>query len=66
MSMSDPIADLLTRIRNGISAQKRWIDVPGSNFKKRILYVLKEESYVKDFFFIKDGAKEMIRVFLNI
>ena len=42
MSMSDPIADLLTRIRNGVRAKKRWIDVPSSNFKKRILYVLKE------------------------
>ena len=65
MSMSDPIADLLTRIRNGVSAQKRWIDIPSSNFKKRILFVLKEESYLKDFFFIKDGAKEKIRVFLK-
>ena len=65
MSMTDPIADLLTRIRNGVSAQKRWIDIPSSNFKKRILFVLKEESYLKDFFFIKDGSKEKIRVFLK-
>ena len=65
MSMSDPIADLLTRIRNGVRAKKRWIDVPSSNFKKRILYVLKEESFLKDFFFINDGGKEKIRVFLK-
>tara|TARA_Y100000816_G_C25635269_1_gene338430 strand:- start:86 stop:484 length:399 start_codon:yes stop_codon:yes gene_type:complete len=65
MSMTDPIADLLTRIRNGIRAKKRWIDVPGSNFKKRILFVLKEESYLKDFFFINDDGKEKIRVFLK-
>ena len=65
MSMSDPIADLLTRIRNGARAKKRWIDVPSSNFKKRILFVLKEESFLKDFFFINDGSKEKIRVFLK-
>ena len=65
MSMTDPIADLLTRIRNWVSAHKRWIDIPSSNFKKRILFVLKEESYLKDFFFIKDGSKEKIRVFLK-
>ena len=57
MSMTDPIADLLTRIRNGIRAKKRWIDIPSSNFKKRILFVLKEESYLKDFFFIDDDEK---------
>ena len=65
MSMSDPIADLLTRIRNGFSAKKRWVDIPSSNFKKRIVLVLKEESYIKDFFFITDGEKEKVRVFLN-
>ena len=65
MSMTDPIADLLTRIRNGLTAKKRWIDIPSSNFKKRILFVLKEESFLKDFFFIQDGGKEKIRVFLK-
>ena len=34
MSMSDPIADFLTRIRNGLSAQKRWVDIPSSSLKK--------------------------------
>ena len=65
MSMTDPIADLLTRIRNGFSAKKRWGDIPSSNFKKRISFVLKEESYIKDFFFITDGGKEKVRVFLK-
>ena len=65
MSMSDPIADFLTRIRNGLSANKRWIDIPSSNFKKRILLILKEESYIEDFFFINNGKKEEIRVFLK-
>ena len=66
MSMSDPIADFLTRIRNGFSAKKRWVDVPSSSLKKRIALVLKEEKYIKDFFFISGGgSKEYIRVFLK-
>ncbi len=66
MSMSDPIADFLTRIRNGLAAKKRWVDVPSSSLKKRISFVLKEEKYINDFFFIKsDGNKETIRIFLK-
>ena len=66
MSMSDPIADFLTRIRNGFASKKRWVDVPSSTLKKRIALVLKEEKYIKDFFFISDGAnKAFIRVFLK-
>ena len=66
MSMSDPIADFLTRVRNGLSAKKRWVDVPSSSLKKRISLVLKEEKYINDFFFIKsDGNKEKIRIFLK-
>lgn len=66
MSMTDPIADFLTRIRNGLAAQNRWIDVPSSKMKKRIALVLKEENYIDDFFFITDdNNKESIRVFLK-
>ena len=66
MAMTDPIADFLTRIRNGLAAQKRWIDVPSSKMKKRIAFVLKEENYIDDFFFITDdNNKESIRVFLK-
>ncbi len=66
MSMSDPIADFLTRIRNGLAAKKRWIDVPSSALKKRISLVLKEEKYINDFFFItSDGNKETLRIFLK-
>ena len=66
MSMSDPIADFLTRIRNGLAAKKRWVDVPSSVLKKRISVVLKEEKYINDFFFItSDGNKETIRIFLK-
>jgi len=65
MSMTDPIADLLTRIRNALATEKRWVDVPSSQMKKRITYVLKEESYIEDFIFVKDGNKETIRIFLK-
>ena len=65
MSMTDPIADFLTRIRNALSANKRWVDIPSSNLKKRIAYVLKEEKYIKDFFFINDSDFITIRIFLK-
>ena len=66
MSMSDPIADFLTRIRNGLAAKKRWVDVPSSSLKKRISFVLKEEKFINDFFFItSEGNKEVIRIFLK-
>ena len=65
MSMTDPIADFLTRIRNGLAAKKRWVDIPSSNLKKRIAFVLKEEKYIEDFFFITDENKEIVRIFLK-
>ena len=65
MSMSDPIADFLTRIRNAFRTDKRWVDIPSSNMKKRLAYVLKEEKYIKDFFFINDGQFQTIRIFLK-
>tara|TARA_S200000501_G_scaffold311821_1_gene302597 strand:+ start:3764 stop:4159 length:396 start_codon:yes stop_codon:yes gene_type:complete len=64
--MSDPIADFLTRIRNGLSTNKRWVDIPSSNLKKRIALILKQEKYIEDFFFIADeNNKETIRIFLK-
>ena len=65
MTMTDPIADFLTRIRNAFRTDKRWVDIPSSNMKKRITYILKEEKYVKDFFFINDGEFQTIRIFLK-
>tara|TARA_B100001175_G_scaffold104174_1_gene88429 strand:+ start:103 stop:498 length:396 start_codon:yes stop_codon:yes gene_type:complete len=64
--MSDPLSDFLTRIRNGIMANKKWVDVPSSIIKKRISFVLKEESYIEDFIFItKRDNKSLIRIFLK-
>ena len=60
MSMTDPIADFCTRIRNGYAAKKRWVDVPSSNLKKRLSVVLKEEGYIDNFVFVD---KESVRLF---
>ena len=65
MSMTDPISDMLTRIRNAMAVDKRFVDIPVSNMKKRIAFVLKQESYIKDFVFVKDGIDSKIRIFLK-
>ena len=65
MSMTDPVADMLTRIRNGMSVDKRFVDIPSSNLKKRIAFVLKQENYIEDFMFIQDKIKSSIRIFLK-
>ena len=64
--MDNNHSDLLTRIRNGLSSNKKWVDNPSSKMKKRIALVLKEEKYIEDFYFISDGDnKETIRIFLR-
>ncbi len=65
MSMTDPIADFLTRIRNAQSAEKNWVDIPASNLKKRIAFVLKEEKFIRDIILIQDNKQNMLRIFLN-
>ncbi len=56
MTMTDPIADMLTRIRNGLHARKKSIQVPASGLKKSILTVLKDEGYIIDFTDSKDAG----------
>lgn len=63
--MTDPIADLLTRIRNGLHSGKKIIDMPSSNLKKRILFILKEEHYIENFILLNNPIKKKIRVFLK-
>ena len=65
MSMTDPVADYLTRIRNAQSKLKKFVDIPCSNLKKRISYVLKEEHFVRDFIEIRDNKQNILRVFLK-
>ena len=65
MSMTDPVADFLTRIRNAQSAEQKWVDIPASNLKKRIAFVLKEEKFIHDLVLIKDNKQDLLRIFLN-
>ena len=65
MSMTDPVADFLTRIRNAQLAHKDWVDSPCSNLKKRIAFVLKEEKFIRDILLIKDDKQNILRLFLN-
>ena len=65
MSMTDPVADYLTIIRNGQGRLKDYVDIPCSNLKKRISYILKEEHFVKDYIEIKDNKQHILRVFLK-
>lgn len=65
MSVSDPISDYLTRIRNAAQAKHRWTDIPASNMKKRLSLLLKKESFIKDFYVVKDDKQDVIRVFLK-
>lgn len=59
MSMSDPIADMLTRIRNGQSAAKADVAMPASNMKQSIAQVLKDEGYINDFSVSQDAKPQL-------
>ena len=65
MSMSDPIADMLTRIRNANDAKHATVDIPASNMKKAIAEILVNEGYVKSFETIEDGKQGVIRITLK-
>ena len=65
MHITDPIADMLTRIRNANSAKHDTVDVPASNMKKAIAQILLEEGYIKNFQLIDDGTQGVIRVTLK-
>ena len=65
MSMSDPIADFLTRIRNANMAQHESVEVPASKMKKDIAEILKNEGFVRDVEYVDDNKQGIIRVFLK-
>jgi small subunit ribosomal protein S8 len=65
MSMTDPIADLLTRIRNGLLAQHPTVDIPASRIKTSIVKILTEEGYVSGYETIDEGPQGTIRVQLK-
>ena len=65
MQITDPIADMLTRIRNAGSARHETVDVPNSKMKKAIAEILLEEGYIKSFQLIDDGTQVVIRITLK-
>ena len=65
MQITDPIADMLTRIRNAGSARHETVDIPNSKLKKAIAEILLEEGYIKSFQLIDDGTQGVIRVTLK-
>lgn len=65
MSLSDPIADMLTRIRNGGRVGKKEVKIRASKICRGVADVLKEEGYIKDFDFIDDGKQGILRIFLK-
>ncbi|MBE7026041.1 MAG: 30S ribosomal protein S8 [Ruminococcaceae bacterium] len=65
MQITDPIADLLTRIRNASNAKHETVDIPASNMKKAIAKILLDEGYIKNFQLIEDSKQGIIRVTLK-
>lgn len=65
MSLSDPIADFLTRIRNAISANKRRVDSPSSKMKIAIAEILKQQKFILDYSVIEDNKQNILRVLLK-
>lgn len=65
MTLSDPIADMLTRIRNASGAKFTSVDIPGSKVKTEIAKVLKQEGYIKNYKFIRDEKQGVLRVYLK-
>ena len=65
MNMTDPIADMLTRVRNAIMARHTRVMIPASNMKVAIARILKEEGYIKDFDLVKDNPQGTIRITLR-
>ena len=65
MHITDPIADMLTRLRNASAARHDSVDVPASKMKKAIAEILLEESYIKNFQIVEDGGQGMIKIALK-
>ena len=65
MNMTDPVADVLTRIRNGVRARLPKVDVPSSKLKVEIARILKDEGYISNFKTSEDGKQGVLRVYLK-
>jgi small subunit ribosomal protein S8 len=65
MGMTDPVADMLTRIRNGSGAKFAKVDIPSSKLKVQIARILKDEGYIKNFKVMKDNRQGILRIYLK-
>ena len=65
MAITDPIADMLVRMRNAGKAKMSSVDIPGSKMKTEIAKVMKSEGYIRNYKFIKDGKQGILRVYLK-
>ena len=65
MSMTDPVADFLTRVRNAAKAKHKRVDIPASNLKKAIAQILVDEKFISNFTFLKDGKQGVLRIHLK-
>ena len=65
MAVTDPIADMLTRIRNALKASHETVDIPSSKIKINIAKVMKTEGYIKNFKIVSEGTDERLRIFLK-
>lgn len=65
MSVSDPVADMLTKIRNATRARHGKVDIPASKLKLEIVKILKTEGYIKNFKKVQEEGKNIIRIFLK-
>jgi small subunit ribosomal protein S8 len=65
MSMTDPIADFLTRVRNGLGSKKPFVEMPSSSLKVEVAKILKEEGYILNFKMTEDGKQGVLRVDLK-
>lgn len=65
MSMTDPIADFLTRIRNANRVKHKYVDIPASNMKRKIADILLEQKFIANYTNIKEGPQGVIRVYLS-
>jgi small subunit ribosomal protein S8 len=65
MTPSDPIADMLTRVRNALRARHQKVDVPASKMKMELARILKEEGYILNYKMADDGAQKAIRIYLK-
>ena len=65
MQITDPVADMLTRIRNANTAKHESVDVPASNLKKAIAKILLDDGYIKSYEVVEDGTQGVIRIQLK-